>query len=111
MLHFFLLFAFHNVKINALQGVTQARRQEFAVWGEGVLWRLETTSNDLDLNFDRYSIELVGFCSQILVISNKKKRYPPKLGRFFCPNLRDLKKKKKKVFSQAETQFFVRIYI
>ena len=90
-----MLFAFHNFKINALQGVTQARSQEFAMWG-GVFWRLETTSDDLDLDFDRDSIELSRFLSSNIGDLLQKKRYPQKLGLFFGPNLRDLKKKKKK---------------
>ena len=74
----------------------------------GVFWRLEATSNDLDLNFDRSSIELSRFLSPNIGDLQQKKRYPPKLRRFFGPNLRNLKKKKKrkKIFSQAETQFF-----
>ena len=62
----------------------------------GVFWRLETTSNDLDLDFDRSSIELSRFLSPNIGDLLQKKRYPPKLGRFFCPNLRDLKKEKRK---------------
>ena len=69
----------------------------------GVFWRLEATSNDLDLDFNRSLIELSRFLSPNIGDLQQKKRYPPNLGRFFCPNLRDLKKK---VFSQAETQFF-----
>ena len=62
--------------------------------GGGVFWRLETTSNDLDLEFDRSSIDLSWFLSpNIGDLQQTKKRYPPNLGCFFCPNLRDLKKK------------------
>ena len=76
----------------------------------GVFWRLETTSNDLDLDFDRDSIELSRFLSpnigdflqkkgihknwdsfsvQIYVISKKKKKKEEKkssarLKRDFC---------------------------
>ena len=64
--------------------------------GGGVFWRLETTSNDLDLDFDRDSIELSRFLSSNIGDLLQKKRYPQKLGLFFGPNLRDLKKKKKK---------------
>ena len=80
--------------------------------GGGVFWRLETTSNDLDLDFDRDSIELSRFLSPNIGDLLQKKRYPQKLGLFFGPNLRDLKKKKKeekKVFSQAETRFLFEI--
>ena len=79
----------------------------------GVFWRLETTSNDIDLDFDRDSIELNRFLSPNIGDLLQKKRYPQKLGLFFGPNLRDLKKKKKKeekkVFSQAETRFLFEI--
>ena len=59
----------------------QARSQEFAMGGgEGLVWMLEITSNDLDPDFDRSSL---------------------RLSRFFCPNLDDLplpKKNLEKVF-------------
>ena len=47
--------------------------QEFAMGGE-LFWRLEAPSNDLDPDLDRSSL---------------------RLSRLFCPNLGDLKKKKK----------------
>ena len=44
-------------------------------WGGGLFWRLETTSNDLDADFDRSST---------------------RLSWFFCPSLGDLQQNKKK---------------
>ena len=63
----------------------------------GVFWRLETTSNDLDPDFDRSSIRLSRcFSPNNRWSPKKRKRSFLKLRRFFSPNLGDLKKKKKK---------------
>ena len=64
-------------------GQWQARSQEFAM--RGLFWRLETTSNNHDPDFGQSSL---------------------RLSRFFCPNLGVLQKKRRKVFSQIEAQFF-----
>ena len=52
---------------------SQARSQEFEM--RGLFWRLESTSNDLDPDFDRSSL---------------------RMSQFFCLNLGDLQKKKKR---------------
>ena len=62
----------------------QARSQEFAVGG-GIIQRLETTSNDLIPDFDRFS---------------------RRLSRFYSPNLGDLQKKVFKIFVSGELQNF-----
>ena len=61
----------------------QACSQEFAM-GERGVWKLETTSNDLDPDFDQSSI---------------------RLSRFFCQNFGDFQKK---VFTEIETVFFLK---
>ena len=99
-----MLFAFHNFKINALQGVTQARSQDFAVCG-GVFWRLETTSNYLDLDFDRSSIKLSRFLSPNVGDLPQKKGIHQNWDAFSV-QIYVISKKKKKFFSQAATQFF-----
>ena len=58
-----------------------ARSQEFEM-GRGLFWRLETTLNHLDPNFDWFSL---------------------RLSRFFLPYFRCSPKKKKKVFTENET--------
>ena len=62
----------------------QARSQEFAVGGGIIQW-LETTSNDLIPDFDRFS---------------------RRLSRFYSPNLGDLQKKVFKIFVSGERQNF-----
>ena len=59
-------------KIGPTLLVNQARSQEFPIRG-GLFWRVETTSNYLDPDFDRSSI---------------------RLSRFLSPNLRDPPKKR-----------------
>ena len=110
---FFLLFAFHNFKINALQGVTQARSQRFAVWG-GILEagnNIKRSWPRLWSVFDR--IESV-FVAKYWW-SPTKKKVSTKIGTLFLSKFAwSQKKKKKKKKSSARLkpmQFFVRNHI
>ena len=81
------------------------------MWG-GVFWRLETTSNDLDLDFDRDSIELSRFLSPNIGDLLQKKGIHKNWDSFSVQIYVISKKKKKeekKVFSQAETRFLFEI--
>ena len=61
----------------------------------GLFWRLETTSNDLDPEFDRSSLRLSRFfCPNFGDF--QKKRSSLRLSSCFCPNLGDLQKQKQK---------------
>ena len=65
----------------------------------GAVLELETTSNDLDPDFDGCLIGLSRFlCPNIGDLQKQKqKRSSPKLRPFFCPDLGDLQKKKNRV--------------
>ena len=72
-----------RIRLNSLQLRRVARNLQWE-GGRGLFRRLETTSNDLDPDFDRPSL---------------------RLRRFFCPNFGDLEKKSS-TFNRAEAQFF-----
>ena len=101
-------------------------------WGEGLFWRLETTSNDLDPDFRWSSLRLSRFLSPNSDDLQKKRSSPklglflskfrwspkkkkektrssPKLRRFFCPNLGDLKKQTKSLHPDRNPVFLVHI--
>ena len=78
--------------------------------GGRLFWRLKTTSNDLDPDFNRQSLRLRRFfLPNFGDLQKKRKKSSVRFRRLFCSNLDDLQKERKKRSSaRLKSSFSVR---